>query len=102
MKPTILALLLALASTSAQAQFRARDVRGADEATIYNSRELRRLDRELNSSYEIAKSRALRRGRYAYVRLVDEQRSWLRRRSRCGMNKDCLVAMYERRINELD
>ena len=94
----VIASLLMLAAIPAEAQFARRDIRGADEATIYRSPELRRLDVQLNRVYQRA-LRDLRPGERR--RLVAEQYRWLARRASCGISKGCLVSMYERRIGQL-
>jgi len=92
----VLAVALAIfgSTTEVKAQsFNCRAISTPTEAMICDSRDLRRLDDQMEHVY----GRALRRGDTT----EREQRRWLRNRDACGGRETCIEAAYKRRLREL-
>jgi uncharacterized protein len=95
---TIFAAGVALATAGAPAEaasFNCARAAGCVEEVICATPQLSRLDSRMSRLYYNLQSWASRRGGHV---LLNSQRAWLDNRDSCGCNANCLVGMYNSRI----
>jgi len=68
---------------------------GCVEEVICATPQLSRLDSRMSNLYNRLQALTNRRGGH---RLLNSQRAWLDNRDGCGCNANCLVSMYDSRI----
>jgi uncharacterized protein len=82
-----------------QPSFDCRTNTGPDERTICASRALSQMDRRLSNAYLELRGRL---DSDQQIRLRDVQRNWLRQRANCVANVNCIAALYQTRIPQLE
>jgi uncharacterized protein len=90
--------LTMMAPSASAASFDCYRARLPDERAICADRTLDDRDVELSVRYEMVLHLVAMGQRGD---LQDQQRAWLDRRHACGMNRQCLLGAYDRRIGQL-
>jgi uncharacterized protein YecT (DUF1311 family) len=93
------ALLIGVSVDLSGAQsFNCRDAKRADEVLICQDAQLSSLDEQLAGLYAKQRQRLDGAQRQTFQ---DNQRVWLRQRTDCGRDRNCVANLYEERIKKL-
>lgn len=87
--------LCLIANTALSASFNCNRASTCTEIVICATPQLSSLDSHMDQLYNDLQNNANNRGAR---RLLNSQRVWLDNRDSCGCNANCLVSMYESRI----